>query len=125
SRQDRAGRGLDQGRNIVDRKLDRDVIEAPPQAKPDGERDREGVERARRWGLCHFDYVLAMGSDAGVHHRSRQCEQMPAISMSGLFGRKPAARDEAFSASAALPPGASPTAPQRSQIKNTTRSSSP
>jgi len=31
---------------------------------------------------------------------------MPAISISGLLGEKPAARDEALSASAAPPPGA-------------------
>src|SRR5215813_5896749 len=50
-------------------------------------------------------------------YRSRQCAQMPAISTSGLRGEKPATREEALSASAAAPPGASPTAPQRSQIR--------
>jgi hypothetical protein len=55
----------------------------------------------------------------------RQCEQMPAISISGLFGENPAARADDLSASAAAPPGASPTAPHFSQIKKTTRSSSP
>src|ERR1700730_19386553 len=58
-----------------------------------------------------------------THHRSRQCEQMPAISISGLFGENPAARDDALSASAAAAPAASPTAPQLSQMRKTTRSS--
>src|SRR5215469_7340942 len=53
---------------------------------------------------------------------SRQWAQMPATSISGLLGEKPAARDEALSASAVAPPGASPTAPQRSQIRKMTRS---
>lgn len=57
-------------------------------------------------------------SSVASSHRPRQCEQMPAISITGLFGEKPAARDEALSASAAVPPGAAPTAPQRSQIKD-------
>src|SRR6516165_8933813 len=56
--------------------------------------------------------------------RSRQWEQTPAISINGLLAEKPAVRDAAFSASATSPLGASPTAPQRSQIRNTTRSSS-
>jgi hypothetical protein len=30
-----------------------------------------------------------------TRHRSRQCEQTPAISITGLFGAKPAARHEA------------------------------
>src|SRR3974377_835662 len=50
-------------------------------------------------------------------YRSRQCAQMPAISTSGLRGEKPAARDDALSASAAAPPGASPPAPQRCEIR--------
>src|SRR5580700_4317085 len=58
-----------------------------------------------------------------TRQRSRQWEQMPAISINGLFGVNPAARDDALSASAAAPPGASPTAPQRSQMRKTTRSS--
>src|SRR5580658_7266045 len=62
-------------------------------------------------------------SSIAKNQRSRQCEQMPAISISGLFGENPAVRDDALSASATPAPGASPTAPQRSQIRNTTRSS--
>src|SRR5580692_351895 len=62
-------------------------------------------------------------SSIATRHRSRQCEQTPAISISGLLGENPAARDDALSASAAAPPGASPTAPQLSQIRKTTRSS--
>src|ERR1700682_5943273 len=62
-------------------------------------------------------------SSIPTRHRARQCEQTPAISISGLFGVNPAARDDALSASAAPPPGASPTAPQSSQMRKTTRSS--
>src|SRR5579883_1101519 len=58
-----------------------------------------------------------------VRHRSRQCEHIPAISISGLFGENPAAREDASSAVATAPLDASPTAPQRSQMRNTTRSS--
>src|SRR5579862_1924760 len=65
----------------------------------------------------------AFASGAEKNQRSRQCEQMPAISISGLLGEKPAVRDDALSASATPPPGASPTAPQRSQMRKTTRSS--
>src|SRR5215472_4342440 len=53
---------------------------------------------------------------------SRQCEQMPAISITGLFGTKPAARHECLRASATAAPVASPTVPQRSQMRNTTGS---
>src|ERR1700739_3346487 len=60
-------------------------------------------------------------SSTAKRQRSRQCEQMPAISISGLFGENPAARDDALSASATPPPGASPTAPQRSHTRKTTR----
>ena len=56
---------------------------------------------------------------------SRQCEQMPAISINGLLGENPAARAADLSASAAPPPVASPTAPHFSQIRNTTSSLSP
>ena len=91
------------------------------------------------WSLQREDGMVTMianassGRDDGAggtalssiptSHRSRQCEQTPAISISGLFGANPAARDDALSASAAAPPGASPTAPQRSQMRKTTRSS--
>ena len=114
----RTRRRLDQRRNIVDRELDRDIVEAPAQTKPDSHRDGERVERAGRGDGC-----ARLCDSMPRHHRSRQCEQMPAISISGLLGEKPAARDDALSASAAAPPGASPTAPQRSQIRKTTRSS--
>jgi hypothetical protein len=48
---------------------------------------------------------------------------MPTISTNGVLGENPAARDDALNASATPPPGASPTAPQRSQIRKTTGSS--
>ena len=119
-RDHRARRRLHQRRDIVDRELDRDIVETPAQAKPDRHRDRESRRAGGTTGR------LARPRDSMPrHHRSRQCEQMPAISISGLLGEKPAARDEALSASAAAPPGASPTAPQRSQIRKTTRSSPP
>src|SRR5215469_9238749 len=112
-------RGLRERGNVVDRKLDRDIIEAPAQAQSDRDCDRSCIERARRGRgrHCHFRSAAA--------YRSRQCAQMPAISTSGLRGEKPAAREDALSASAAAPPGASPTAPQRSQIRKMTRSPVP
>src|SRR3984893_15784115 len=39
-------------------------------------------------------------SSIPTRHCSRQCEQMPAISISGLLGENPAVRDDALSASA-------------------------
>ena len=41
----RAERGLDQRRNLRQRELDRDLIEAPAQAKHDREHGRDGIER--------------------------------------------------------------------------------
>src|SRR5271156_5031824 len=64
----------------------------------------------------------ADGDAQATRHRGRQCEQMPAISITGLLGEKPAARQEALSASAAAPPAASPTAPQCSQMRKITGS---
>jgi hypothetical protein len=43
----RTYRRLRQWRNVMNRELDRDLIEAPRQAQPDRDRDREGIERAR------------------------------------------------------------------------------
>src|SRR5262249_24582804 len=99
----------------MDGKLDGDIVEAPAQAKCDRYGDWSCMEgtRRRRGRHCVFDFAAA--------YRSRQWAQTPAISTSGLRGEKPAAREEAFSASAAAPPGASPTAPQRSQIRKITR----
>ena len=51
-----------------------------------------------------------------------QCVQMPLISITGDFGVKPAARGRRCQRRGDLDEDASPTAPQRSQIRNTTRS---
>ena len=150
----------------LQREFDRDLVEAPSQAQPDGDDDRERIERtglrrllqgmrcsdsegiaeggyeARRFRLLELllslfehdprEEPIMLASkrrgDAPVvcakfrADHSRQCEQMPAISMTGLFGTKPAARQEALSASVMAPPVASPTVPHRSQIRNTTGS---
>ena len=47
---------------------------------------------------------------------------MPLISITGDFGVKPAARAAEVSVAATAIEAASPTAPQRSQIRNTTGS---
>ena len=86
----------------MDGELDRDLIEAPAQAQPDVS-DRERVERRSEvQGRFNFD-VWESGSritpTSCVDRKCRasialrQCEQMPAISITGLFGAKPAARD--------------------------------
>jgi hypothetical protein len=51
-----------------------------------------------------------------------QCAQVPLISITGVFGVKPAARDAVLIVSATAAEAASPTAPHFSQIKNTTGS---
>src|SRR5262249_41264837 len=52
--------------------------------------------------------------------RGWQCVQMPVSSITGDFGVKPAARAAELTVPATAFDDASPTAPQRSQIKNTT-----
>ena len=54
--------------------------------------------------------------------RRLQCAQTPEISITGVFGVKPAAREAVLMVSATAATAASPTAPQCSQIRNTTRS---
>ena len=51
---------------------------------------------------------------------SLQCLHTPLISITGLFGVKPALFAAALTLSATAPEAASPTAPQCSQIRNTT-----
>jgi len=51
-----------------------------------------------------------------------QCAQMPLISITGVFGVKPAAREAVLMVSATAAEAASPTAPHFSQIRNTTGS---
>jgi hypothetical protein len=56
------------------------------------------------------------------NYTARQCAQMPLISITGVLGVKPAAREAFFTVSAMAAEADSPTAPQRSQIMNTTGS---
>jgi len=117
----------------MDCELDRNLIEAPAQAQSDDGRDGEGVKWTSLRGMSHG---LCLGceregrSEASrresvngmrkvERHCLRQCEQVPAISITGVPDAKPAARHDALSASATAAPGASPTAPQCSQIRNT------
>src|SRR4029079_10476742 len=58
---DRSHRRLDQRRDIVDRKLHRDLIESPDQAKREGERDRQRIERTGLRGVLHG---VQLNSDA-------------------------------------------------------------
>ena len=101
----RTDRRLDQRRDIMDRELDRDLIESPDQAKRDGEGDREWIKRAGLGGMLHEFSSIPMRRTARMSvrqrprrsgnaspHRSRQWEQMPAISITGLLGTNPAAR---------------------------------
>jgi len=55
-------------------------------------------------------------------HATLQCAQMPEISITGVFGVKPAAREAVLMVSATAAEAASPTAPHFSQIRNTTGS---
>src|ERR1041385_1452080 len=57
-----------------------------------------------------------------VRHAALQCAQMPEISITGVFGEKPAAREADLMVSATAAPAASPTEPHFSQIRNTTGS---
>ena len=59
----------------------------------------------------------------GSPHAALQCAQMPEISITGVFGTNPAARDAFLIVSATAAEAASPTAPHFSQIRNTTGSS--
>ena len=55
-------------------------------------------------------------------HTGLQCAQMPEISMTGVFGEKPAAREALLMVSATAAEADSPTAPHFSQIRKTTGS---
>ena len=63
--------------------------------------------------------ISARGSPA---YAALQCAQTPEISMTGVFGENPAAREAFLIVSATAAEAASPTAPHFSQIKNTTGS---
>jgi hypothetical protein len=72
----------------------------------------------------HRDYWIARfrgRRQLGIH-AALQCAQMPEISITGVFGVKPAAREAVLMVSATAAAAASPTAPQRPQIGNTTGS---
>src|SRR3569833_1044533 len=56
-----------------------------------------------------------------AHAAFWQCAQVPVISTTESFGAKPEAPAAAFRLSAIGAAGASPTVPQRSQIRNATR----
>src|SRR3954471_18496142 len=58
----------------------------------------------------------------GCRQAALQCAQMPEISITGVFGEKPAAREADLIVSATAALAASPTAPHVSQIRNTTGS---
>ena len=53
SRHDRTDRRLNKRRDVVNRELDGDLIEAPGQTQPNGYRDGERIERTGLWGLGH------------------------------------------------------------------------
>src|SRR5437588_9090920 len=57
---------------------------------------------------------------AACHQTLPQWEHMPVISMTGAFGMKPARFAAAASVLVTSADGVSPTAPHRSQIRNTT-----
>ena len=88
--------------------LDGDLVETPAQAERDRERGGSRVERPGR------------RKDVVLHHAARQWVQMPEISITGDFGVKPAARAADVSVEVTSADDASPTMPQRSQIRNTT-----
>ena len=106
----RAEGSLDERGDLGQRELDGDLIEAPAQAKRDRERGGGRIERP------------GCGRDVLLHHAARQCVQIPLISITGDFGVKPAARAADVSVEVTSADDASPTAPQRSQIRNTTSS---
>jgi hypothetical protein len=62
------------------------------------------------------------GSVTNFDYAALQCAQIPEISMTGVLGAKPAAREAFFIVSATAADAASPTAPHFSQIRNTTGS---
>src|SRR5437764_6592983 len=64
--------------------------------------------------------LRAFRNDKGGAYASLQCLHTPEISITGLFGVKPALLAAAFKLSATAPEAASPTAPQCSQMRNTT-----
>ena len=98
----RADDALDQRRDIMDRELDRNLIESPDQAKRDSECDRERIKRAGLGGMLHeFSSISTHRHCAQCRlrqrppaerkaspHRSRQCAHTPVISITGRLGRE-------------------------------------
>ena len=123
---------LDQRRNVMDRELHRDLVEAPRQAQHHHDGGGERIERAgyvigrgggggAGAGHCWSNIWRTIPRQAGLH-AALQCAQMPEISITGVFGVKPAAREAVLMVSATAAEAASPTAPHFSQIRNTTGS---
>src|SRR4029077_8571563 len=104
---------LHERRHIVDRELYRRLVETPGQADEHHQHHAGGVERPR---MTRGDWRHQACSCC------RQWAQTPPISITGAFGVKPAERAAALSWSVTPAEAASPTAPQCSQIRNTTRS---
>ena len=137
---------LNERRNVGQRELHRDLIEAPAQAQEHDQRaqprssgrvaevcgawwwlslrvpGREGAMVVASYTSAAKGCTLRHPSHARRVSR-RQFAQMPVISITGAFGVKPRARVADFSDCRHRCEGASPTSPQRSQIRNTTRSS--
>ena len=111
----RADRGLGHRRNVVDRDFGGDLVEAPGQAQRHHDDRGERIERADVMGRGRWGHACA-------RYAALQCAQMPEISITGVFGVKPAAREAVLMVSATAAEAASPTAPHRSQIRNTTGS---
>ena len=118
---------MNERRKIGQRELDADLIEAPREAERDHQRGGERIKRARRvivngrGGHCAPLIGVRPQRDKR-RYAARQCAHSPVISITGVFGVKPAARDAVRIVSATAAPAASPTAPHFSQIKNTTGS---
>ena len=94
-----------------------------PPTSTDTERRRGCGPASVMYGLlCHRTCQTAPPTSTRPvpHHPSRQCAQMPVTSITGDFGMKPAARAADVSVAVTSSDEASPTAPQHSQIKNTT-----
>ena len=104
----------------MNRKLRCNLVEPPGQAQDDNDSGRKRVEWARGGGERGRGGQMRLGSDFG--YAALQCAQIPEISMTGVLGTKPAAREALLIVSATAADAASPTAPHFSQIRKTTGS---
>jgi hypothetical protein len=69
----RTGRRLDEWRDVVNRELDRGLIEAPGQAKRDGHRNCQRVERTGLWGVKHGNSVQFRREKEGYWSCRKNC----------------------------------------------------